>query len=115
MPFITQNLRKVIDKGGLDALLNEGWSIQPGDRCYLFYKAMVDKWKANPRWTTVHEIYKELLIKDRGKFVIYNEIEGCIKRDLDDDYVAQNLAWQVFFQLYVMPYELNKREENGNI
>jgi hypothetical protein len=110
MPFITQERRKQIDDKESDIP-----EMVPGDRCYLFYKEMVRRWKEKPRWTTAHEIYKELLLKDRGKFVVYDEIEGHIKRDLDDDYVAQNLSWQVFFQLYVMPYELKKRKENGDI
>lgn len=94
MPFITQELRKMIDSG--DSPID----IQPGERCYKFYSEMVKRWKASPRWTTAHEIYRDV---DLG--VIIDE----------DDWIAQQLAWQVFFQLYVMPYELKKREENGDI
>ena len=49
MPFVTQERRYRI-KGSLE-------EIQPGDRCYVFYKEMVEKWKAEPRWTTAHNIY----------------------------------------------------------
>lgn len=101
MPFIAQNLRKVINKEGLSGLLAEGWSIHPGDRCYYYYKKMVDRWKEDPRWTTAHEIYEELQYAPL--------LENC------DDEAAQELAWQVFFQLYVMPYELQKKAENGDI
>jgi hypothetical protein len=101
MPFISQSLRKVIDTQGLNGLLAEGWSIQPGDRCYFFYKQMVDRWKANPRWTTAHEIYKELM---------YTPLNG----DIDED-CAKELAWQVFFINYVMPYEDVREEINGTI
>lgn len=98
MPFIRASRRYVIDKGGLG--LDGLGVIEPGDRCYVFYKEMVDKWKASPRWTTAHYIYLHL------------DLQSPIN---EDDWVAQKLAWQVFFQLYVMPYELKKREENGDI
>ena len=96
MPFITQDRRTAINELGLDVLT----VIQPGDICYAYYKPMVDAWKANPRWTTAHNIFKEMaysIEEDPNKFA------------------AHSLAWQVFFQLYVMPYELQKRAENGNI
>ena len=79
--------------------------IQVGDRCFFYYQPMVDRWKANPCWTTAHEIYKEMMIK----------ISSVLNFSSYDDIYAYQLAWQVFFQLYVMPYELKKREENGDI
>jgi hypothetical protein len=68
---------------------------------------MIERWKVNPRWTTAHEIYKEI----RGKSRIYwaNNPEGF------DSLIAEELAWLVFFQLKVMPYELEKMEQNGDI
>jgi hypothetical protein len=96
MPFITQDRRTAINEHGLGVLAE----ILPGDICYAFYKPMVDAWKANPRWTTAHYIYKEM--------VYYLEEDP-------DKFAAYSLAWQVFFQLYVMPYEYQKRAENGDI
>ena len=96
MPFVKPERRWSIQKG----LLTE-W--EPGDRCYVFYKKMVEKWKAIPRWTTAHAIYKELMLRRESAWGI------------DDDVIACELAWQVFFNLHVMPYELKKREENGDI
>ena len=95
MPFIKQNLRKEIDEKGLSA------AKAVGDKCYYFYKGMVDRWKEEPRWTTAHNIYKDLVYE-----------RDYLPRD---EKIAYDLAWQVFFQLYVMPYELKKREENGDI
>jgi hypothetical protein len=95
MPFITQERRFLIEQNTLDGLVNP----QPGDRCYVFYKEMVEKWRAEPRWTTAHNIFKSMAGIDLST----------------DDGVAHFLAWQVFFQLHVMPYELRKREENGDI
>lgn len=97
MPFITQQKRDLVEAYGLD---ERYFFPEVGDRCYFFYKEMVRQWKENPRWTTAHEIYKELLQKEHPGW---------------DNCAAINLAWQVFFQLYVMPYELKKRKENGDI
>lgn len=90
MPFVTKKHRE-----------NPDINI-PGDRCFLFYRDMVKRWKESPRWTTANEIYHEVM----------QEMSRCG----DCRYCsAQSLAWQVFFQLYVMPYEFKKREENGDI
>ena len=92
MPFIKQEIRNALAMGASPET--------SGDLCYIEYKEMVDTWRVTPRWTTAHNIYKRLL-RDRN-----------IDADLQ---TARELAWQVFFQLYVMPYELLKREENGDI
>lgn len=76
-------------------------AITPGDKCYAFYKDMVKKWKANPRWTTAHEIRRHMYEVDRV-------LDG-------DDMIAEDLAWQVFFIKYVLPYENKKEEQNGTI
>lgn len=102
MPFITQNRRDIIDNGGLYNLNilkpSSESNIKVGDICYVYYKDMIEKWKENPGWTTAHEIYRD-----------------TFSARIDDYTIAHKLAWQVFFQLYVMPYELKKREENGEI
>ena len=100
MPFITQDRRDIITLFGLDAKQLE--PIQPGDLCYVHYKTMVEKWKTNPRWTTAHEIYKE--VEDTQPYDRTN-----------DDWIAKSLAWQVFFIKYVMKYEDQKEQENGTI
>jgi hypothetical protein len=97
MPFIAQRTRELIKEFGIENLD----ILMPGDRCYVFYKKMVEQWRANPRWTTAHEIYKEL------------QYASLLQNP--DDEVAQSLAWQVFFQLYIIPYELKKQEENGDV
>lgn len=96
MPFVTQDHRDKPD-----------CSI-PGDICYVFYKKMVDKWKKEPRWTTAHKIYAQVRLAE----------ELCHDRmviDTCDNCTARSLAWQVFFQIYVMEYEQRKRKENGDI
>lgn len=106
MPFIKEERREMINKDQYFSISTTEEGIQPGDRCYYYYKPMVDRWKANPRWTTAHEIYKD---------VLRVMVEQKFEEFPTDDYIAMKLAWQVFFQLYVMPYELRKREENGDI
>ncbi len=93
MPFITQEHRNAIERGTLTQ-----W--QPGDLCYLHYKEMVRKWKENPRWATVHEIFKGM---SRDAFV--NQ----------DNIMASQLAWQIFFIWWVVPYEREMEERNGAI
>jgi hypothetical protein len=94
MPFITKDRRALIEA---NKLRHEDFV--PGDLCYTYYKPMVDKWRINPSWTTADSLYRDVL---RHNFTI-------------EDAAAAQLAWQVFFQLYVMPYELKKRGENGDI
>lgn len=87
MPFVSAGHRKVPDP-----------SI-PGDRCYIWYRWMIDEWKKERRWTTADNIYK------------------TVKRPetVGEEQRAKELAWQVFFVLQVMPYEEEKMEENGDI
>lgn len=67
----------------------------PGDLCYVYYKFMMEEWKNSPRWTTVDKILKNMI---------------------DDPHQrAEFLAFLVFFNIHVMPYEQMKREENGDI
>lgn len=94
MPFTTQEARRMTDAIGPQVV---------GDRCFLAYREMLRKWKKSPRWTTAHEIYK-------------NVITQTIDQPYDnDDVYALHLAWQVFFQLHVIPYELQKRIDNGEV
>lgn len=93
MPFIPWERREKLDK--------EPWkSEMPGEDCYLFYKDMVQRWKANPRWTTAHQIYRDVMT-NKSKDI--NEL------------TAQRLAWQVFFIWWVVPYEREVEKCNGQI
>jgi hypothetical protein len=75
---------------------------------------MVERWKKEPRWTTAHKIYIDVM-----RHAAIHDCDNCHDEEdectLCDGVAAHDLAWQVFFQLYVMPYELKKREENGDI
>jgi hypothetical protein len=98
----------MIDKDQYFSISKTEEGIQPGDRCYYYYRKMVDKWKANPRWTTAHEIYKDMtqqILQERMDMLHYPT----------DDYIARELAWQCFFNFYVLPYEMEKMEQHGNI
>lgn len=88
MPFVTNEHRE-----------NPDLNI-PGDRCFVFYREMMEKWKANPRWTTADEIYAGV--------VDLNQSNVDLQR-------AKELAWQVFFNLHVMKFELEKQKLNGDI
>jgi hypothetical protein len=71
-----------------------------GDRCYLHYKWMMERWRENPRWTTIDEIYAKVSDLDQPSL---------------DWQRAKELAFMVFFNLHAMPYELKKQKENGDI
>lgn len=94
MPFITKDRRKDIKDGKIQPV-----DFQPGDRCYLDYKYLIDEWKKDPRWTTADRLYQHTL---RFNFNV-------------EEAASAQLAWQIFFSIYVMPYELGKREENGDV
>lgn len=96
MPFIKPERRNIIDEHGIEGLAD----IEPGDRCYVHYKRMMDAWRRAPRWGTAHRLMKETL--------------GAIDKDKEES-AARFLAWQVFFALHVVPYEIRKEEENGDI
>ena len=96
MPFIKPDRREILDAG--KQLLNP----KPGDRVYPPYKKMVDRWNDDPCWTTAHNIYEEMV--HRGDDMHTGRGSA-----------ATNLAWQVFFQIHVMPYELEQRRINGDI
>lgn len=87
MPFVNTEHR-----------LNPDRSI-PGDRCYLHYRWMMNEWKKEPRWTTADRIYDSVM-RDETSL---------------EEQRAKELAWQVFFNLHVMPYELQKIKEHGDI
>lgn len=77
----------------------------PGNLCFLHYYDMVKQWKERPRWTTAHQIYKK---------VVESQLTST-ENPLSDDRIALELAWKVFFQLHVIPYEREKQSENGDI
>lgn len=108
MPFIKQERRDIIERLGIDALKESPERIQPGDRCYYYYRGMVKQWKANPRWTTAHEIFKRMMFS----YGITSHPSTDEQAEWD---AAHLLAWQVFFVRYVLPYEDEKEKENGTI
>ena len=99
MPFIKQERRTLAAKKQLP-------DVEPGDLCYYYYKEMVDAFRKEPRWITVHKIYKAHL---HGLHKTHMADVQC------DDCLAAQLAWMVFFQKYVMPLENQKEAENGTI
>jgi len=87
MPFT-----KILDR--INAL--KGIIKAVGDLCFLHYLPMKRVWNKSRRWTTAHNTYRDLY-------------------GLTDDQAAKDLAWQVHFVLNVIPYEIEKRAENGDV
>lgn len=103
MPFITSEARRMTDAIG---------PREVGDRCFLHYRKMLRAWRISPRWTTAHDLYRDLVVIPR---IQDSHITDGFSQRLLDEVTATELAWQVFFQLHVMPYELQKRTLNGEV
>lgn len=98
MPFTTPESRKITDSVGPQTV---------GDRCFIYYREMLRKWKKSMRWTTAHEIYTEVYeMTTPGRNAPVQMM---------DDVIARRLAWQVFFHRHVMNYENFKAMENGEV
>lgn len=113
MPFITNENREKVHKWRYEReckrqLSKESvefiTSATPGDWCYIFYLKMMERWNVEPRWTTAHDIYR-----DMRRELMYNEHYSIDQR------AACELAWQVFFHNHVIDYEYKKISENGDI
>jgi len=89
MPFIKRDLRA--------PLLAE--DIKPrvvGDLCFLEYSRLMQAWRENPRWTTIHNQFKLIT-------------------GMSDNQTAAFLAFLEFYFNHGHPYEIQKKEENGDI
>jgi hypothetical protein len=83
VPFVNQEHRETPD------------TTIAGDRCYLHYKHMMQRWQQDPRWTTI------------------DKLATCLSTS--PDIRAEILAFLVFFHFHATPYEETKRQENGDI
>lgn len=77
----------------------------PGHQCYIYYKDMMDRWRASRRWTTAHNIFEEIVAK----------VTRIPRMASNFDIAAHFLAFLVFFIKHVMKYEDEKEQENGTI
>jgi hypothetical protein len=94
MPFTTSEARRMTDSIGPQVV---------GDKCFLAYRDMLRRWRKSVRWTTAHEIYRDIVDSQRN---------GNLSLD---DQTALELAWQVLFIKHVWPYEQLKCTENGEV
>ena len=86
MPFVPQSNRKKISEG-----------LPPesvGDQCYIEYCRLMEAWKKERRWQTVHDQFKRIF-----------RIES-------DAPAASMLAFMVWFNEHAMLYEWEKQNEN---
>lgn len=89
MPFIKSDLRAPLLRGDIKPK-------QVGDLCFLEYSKIMQNWRENPRWTTIHTEAKRLF-------------------GFTDDGAAKFLAFLEFYVRHGHRYELDKSEENGDI
>lgn len=104
MPFITKEAR--------EALKKDRKAETPGEVCYLFYRDFVAAWKAEQRWTIVHNLFKNRM--QHAAIVSNAEVEST-RIDKLDVMVAWELAWAEFYLRHVHPYETKMLEKNGDI
>lgn len=86
MPFTTPESRRITDSVGPQVR---------GDFAFLHYRPLIRAWRKSMRWTTADELLADLIP--------------------DPDKRAKALAYAVFFCLHVLPYEILKRTENGEV
>lgn len=96
MPFTLQARRGPMVRGEIK-------EPERGDFCFMEYRPMIRAWLASPRWTTADAIYQQYLLR---RAALMHSIRKLAPLDL---------AWQVFFSLHVLPYEVKKRKENGEV
>ena len=109
MPFIDQTSRSLVTSNPSQALL------VPGNRTYLIYQEMQRRWKAEPRWATADKVHSDFVMDVEGNLFLDALYRKCPMMGWNELCNASWLAWQVFFQLVVMPYELEKRQTNGDV
>ena len=108
MPFVGTKRAKDLYNGKIKPK-------QVGDLCAIAYTTIIRQWRKKPSWTTVHKVIKPMLpgliydIQDD----ILNKWSGFDENN-DATYAVQ-LAYEVFFGLYILDYERKKRKENGDV
>lgn len=110
MPYIEPEPRKYFDEHPTEAKTD-------GDLAYVFYKELLKQWKAEPRWKTYASMRKAA--KDARSMP--TEMQKLVKglaangAGVVDMIVAYDAAVDEINERYVKPYEIKKREENGDI
>ena len=89
MPFVEPGLREPLVRGDIPPRA-------VGDLCFLEYSELMAAWRADPRWTTIHNQFKRMT-------------------GMDDHKAAAFLAFLEFYFNHGHLYELQKKEENGDI
>ena len=119
-PFVIEDVRKKILELGF------GEADAVGDLCFIVYFEMMRRWNENPRWTTIHYMRKEFvtlalqseflrkIATDLGIKYGKNTVP-LTKFDEADIVTASALAFDVFMAFHGIPYEVQKKQENGDI
>jgi hypothetical protein len=89
MPAVKEERREPLLNGSLRPE-------EKGDFCFLEYQPLMDAWRKEQRWTTVHNQFKRLF-------------------GTDDIQTAKILAFAEFYIRHVHEYENRKFAENGQI
>lgn len=106
MPFIENKNRDRIKLLGCEA------SESVGDLCYVFYSQIMIAWRDNPRWRTIHRLFREYHEQpEANEFFTYVYEKVMNKFELDDVACASKLAFKVFWDRYAYDYEIQQMEK----
>lgn len=109
MPFIQSDKRPLVRSNPTQYMK------EPGDRCYLIYAEMMRLWRLSPRWTTADKIHEDFVMNVEDNAFLEALYSKSPMTGWNELCNAASLAWQVFFNEEVLPYEARKKRENGAI
>jgi hypothetical protein len=87
-----------------------------GQLNYLVTLLIIGAWKANPRYSTVHDLYKQLVLNPE-KSTVLNKLNAAIPESMtrSDVYAAAALAFHEFYRRVASKYEDERAKENGDV
>ena len=109
MPYTKQEDRDAVAKN-VDAVKD------PGDLNFLITSFILDQWKKQPRYLTIHVLRREMVTEPKNSSFL-NDLRRRFAGDftVGDIYAAAANAYQEFNDRIVRRYEKLKRQQNGDI
>lgn len=109
MPYLTKDVKETLKKNVFAAT-------NPGSLNYLFTLVLLQAFKANPKYETIHVLYRDFVQDPK-----HNELIKKLRNDFADRftvadlYTGARLAWAEFNHRIVRKYEDKKIQLNGDV
>ena len=104
MPYVSQaqrDAKEITDVGTLN---------------YFITTVILDIWKRDPRYPTIHMLRKELVTEPKNsRFVAELRQKSAHAFSVSDVYTAAALAFEEFYRRVGVAYESKKIAENGDL